>query len=73
MRVEKFTEKDIAALRKVGLQVHIDKEVAMATCEVQVIRWPGRKGLMLHVELPDGPTLDFKLSDKQLAQLAKYD
>src|SRR5262245_6057261 len=54
MRVEKFDDQLVAALRTLGFKVADDKETAEIEAEISIIHPAERKELLLQVTLPNG-------------------
>jgi hypothetical protein len=72
MRVEKFDDELIDALRTLGFKLADDKETAEIETEVSIIRpAEGRKALMLQIQLPNGAHLHFNISRTEITDLVE--
>jgi len=72
MRVEKFDDELIAALRALGFNVADDKETAEIETEISVIHPEGRKDFWLQVQLPHGH-LHLNISRAQIIDAVEED
>jgi len=75
MRVEKFDDELIAALRVLGFKVADDKESAEIDTEVSIMRPEGSKEFWLQVQFPNDVrhALRFNISRAEIMELVNDD
>jgi len=71
MRVEKFDDELIAALRTLGFEVADDKEMAEIEAQVTIIRPKGSKDFWLEIQLKDYSHFHFNISRSEIMDLVE--
>jgi len=72
MRVLKFDQQELAALRALGFEIAADNESAETDARVGFIK-PADTGELLQIDLPGGETLACDLSRTYILQAASAD
>ena len=71
MRVEKFDDELIAALRTLGFEVADDKEMAEIEAQVTIMRPKGSKDFWLEIQLKDYSHFHFNISRSEIIDLVE--
>jgi len=73
MRVLKFDQQELAALRALGFEIAADNESAETDARVGFIKPADTGELLLQIDLPGGETLACDLSRTYILQAASAD